>query len=437
MSSKNNSGNTSGSGFWGFLGRNWWKFLIGIIIAITLISTLSTWGSALAQAFKSLLGLGNAAANAAKQQLSNCGIGTQTASSCSSGKDCVTSCGRTCTCDPKTGYCMMCKTDSDCPKGFSCDENSKCAGGLFAPGCYVGLGILFAGLTWVITTLGAAFIGSRGRSKLGEQAEAEGVKNGGLDDIDQAQLENDARENATKAAEDGKIPESEVENTTVKSMTKVGNINCAAKTKAAIEDAGATGAKSKEAVQKGVQEVDDNLANEQAAEREQAENDGPGAEEANAEAENFEDGFINDAMALALYSTHIRLAQTHSDARRRVTHSKLAVRRAKRLQKMGYKLPTLDDMALVSPPGKKMYVSNAGIPIMPITTTCGGAFAGSGIDYANLSGVNCSDRIKFHLEEVTCPARCNSQGGPCCNSNTVYDMCWRSPDFGTAVGCKS
>lgn len=428
MSSKNNSGNTSGSGFWGFLGRNWWKFLIGIIIAITLISTLSTWGSALAQAFKSLLGLGNAAANAAKQQLSSCGIGTQTASSCSSGKDCVTSCGRTCTCDPKTGYCMMCKTDSDCPKGFSCDENSKCAGGLFAPGCYVGLGILFAGLTWVITTLGAAFIGSRGRSKLGDQAEAEGVKNGGLDDIDQKQLENDARENATKAAEEGKISESEVENTTVESMAKVGNRNCAAKTKAAIESAGATGAKSKEAVQEGMQQVDENLAEEEAEQKEQAEAEGEDGEAANEEADNFAEDFTPVEMSLGLYSAHIRLAQTHSDARRRVTHSKLAVRRAKRLQKAGYKLPTLDDMALVSPPGKKMYVSNAGIPIMPITTTCGGAFAGSGIDYANLSGV--------HLEEVTCPARCNSQGGPCCNSNTVYDMCWRSPDFGTAVGCK-
>jgi len=181
-------------------------------------------------------------------------------------------------------------------------------------------------------------------------------------------------------------------------------------------------------VQKGVEEVNDNLANEEAAEEQQAEDDGADAEAANEEADAFAELRTPVDMALALYSTHIRLAQTHSDARRRVTHSKLAVRRAKRLQKMGYKLPTLDDMALVSPPGKKMYVSNAGIPIMPITTTCGGAFAGSGIDYANLSGV--------HLEEVTCPARCNSQGGPCCNSNTVYDMCWRSPDFGTAVGCK-
>ena len=162
--------------------------------------------------------------------------------------------------------------------------------------------------------------------------------------------------------------------------------------------------------------------------KEQAEEEGQNGEDAEETADEFAEEFTPVEMSLGLYSAHIRLAQTHSDARRRVTHSKLAVRRAKRLQKAGYKLPTLDDMALVSPPGKKMYVSNAGIPIMPITTTCGGAFAGSGIDYANLSGV--------HLEEVTCPARCNSQGGPCCNSNTVYDMCWRSPDFGTAVGCK-
>ena len=425
-----NSTKKSGSAFMGFLGRNWWKIALGIFAVIALLSVWKTISSTLCKALNDLLGAGDSVINAFQQQMSSCGIGTPSPSTCTGNDDCISGCGRKCTC--VGGYCEQCAGDSDCPDGFTCNDKSRCSGGLFAQGCWIGWAAVISGLGVALIFLLGKVLSRTPKSEVGKRCKAEDVDP--VEDLDQNLTEANAREGAEDMAEKGETPDGKeftedmVEGTVQKTVAKQGRVQGTENLTKQNDNSGRS-ASEKAAAQQSINEAaktDEDTERKEAEEAdERNDNDDATTEEEAA------DGMVETPVevGLALFASHMASARNQSRGpRHRARSLLLANRHARRLKRQGMAhlikepQPTLDDLALFAPPGKKMYVSNAGIPIMPVTTTCGGAGVGT--------GGPCVQEVECGPEcDVICPR-------PCCRSNTVYDMCWRSPHYGTAVACE-
>jgi uncharacterized protein YeaC (DUF1315 family) len=428
-----NSTKKSGSAFMGFLGRNWWKIALGIFAVIALLSVWKTISSTLCKALNDLLGAGDSVINAFQQQMSSCGIGTPSPSTCTGNDDCISGCGRKCTCT--SGYCQQCAGDSDCPKGFTCNDKSRCSGGLFAQGCWIGWAAVISGLGVGLIFLLGKVLSRTPKSDVGTKCKEEGIDP--VENMDQNNTEANARDKANEMAEDGKTPDGKeftedmVDGTVQKAIAKEARANAVENLTKQNQQSG----RSKAEIEAAQESITNAAKTDEDAEQKEAEEADKSEGNDDASTENDAADEIADVpveMGVALFASHMASARNPSHSpRHRARSLLLANRHARRLKRQGMAhlirhqpqpQPTLDDLALFAPPGKKMYVSNAGIPIMPVTTTCGGADVGT--------GGPCVQEVECGPEcDVICPR-------PCCRSNTVYDMCWRSPHYGTAVACE-
>ncbi len=422
-----NSTKKSSSGFLGFLGRNWWKIALGIALVLAILSVWKTISSTLAKALNDLLGLGDSLINSFQQQMSSCGIGTPSPSTCTDDKDCIRGCGRKCKC--VQGYCEQCSSDSDCPKGYGCDNNGRCSGGLFASGCWLGIIGLISGGFALIYMLGKLILNRTPKSEVGKQCKAEGADP--LEGMDQNKTEADARDAAEDLAEkgetaDGKdFTEDMVEGTTENAVRAVARKNAANVLREKVTKDSSLNPTQKTAAE---QQINTKEASDEARQAEESKAEGDQAETENEEGEGIADDMVDPieglASAIRLYPIHVALANDSGlSATRRSAHRRLAMRHLRRRPQLArlFASPTVDEMALVAPPGKRMHVTPAGIPIMPTTSTCTGATTCGSPD---------------PIEYVECGARCGPYDcNPCCQSRTIYDMNWRSPGFGTAVAC--
>ena len=408
---------------------NIWPWIIRLIIFIVVVIIgIYLWnviGSALTQAFKSILGMVGALANTVTQQLDKCGFTSQKQISCNSDKACTDAGMKDGTCP--SGVCTDCGPDQKCSKG-SCsalDANKRgtcSSAGLFASGCYMGWGFLGYGLLQLGLMIAGIFGAKRaGRSKMAEVSEGEtGSENANLDSVDQTQLEEGAEEGAKKAVEDGTIKESAEASVKESAMGHAATNNTSNKVQEAVDDNQTYSAAERTAKMKEFAEYHAEWKAEQKAEAEkQAKNEEEG-ETDNETSDKIGEGEIplDPVMMVKTAQAHMTFAQTHPDPEFRRIHATLGARTLKRLQQRKRKEKKKEKAV----PFQTSAMLPQGNPIMPTTTTCGG------IDYARL----CEPPVV----EVECAPDCFDPGFGCCDREAIYDCNWRSPNFGGLTACK-